>query len=361
MQPNQPAQTGARGQRSILHSVALALSLVATTSGAMAQGCFRGINLSGAEFGEPGGVVGKDYTYPGEQTVRYFATKGFDTVRLPFLWERLQPVLNSELDAGELSRLAGAVELLRQHGMRVILDPHNYARYRGQVIGSADVPDVAFADFWGRLAAIYADAPDVSFGLMNEPHDLPAAQWLQSANAAIQAIRATGARNLVLVPGTAWTGAHSWESDGYGGANGTVMLGYVDPGNHSAFEVHQYFDDDFSGTKGNCARVEDAVTALTGFSDWLRRNGQRGYLGEFGIPREPACIKGLTDMVAVVEGNRDIWTGWSYWVAGDWWPDSEELNIQPTASGDRPQLRGLAPFLKDFSASSAVCPALEER
>src|SRR5690349_287603 len=99
--------------RSALRSTALALSLLATASGAMAQGCFRGINLSGAEFGDPGGTYSKDYTYPSEQTVRYFVNKGFDTVRLPFLWERLQPVLNGDFDADEVVRLQGAVDLLR--------------------------------------------------------------------------------------------------------------------------------------------------------------------------------------------------------------------------------------------------------
>lgn len=346
--------------RSALRSSALVLSLLATTSGAMAQGCFRGINLSGAEFGDPGGIYSKDYTYPSEETVRYFVNKGFDTVRLPFLWERVQPELNGAFDQEEVGRLKSAVDLLRQYGVRVILDPHNYAQYRGKFLG-VDVPESALADFWGKLAALYKDAPDVTFGLMNEPYQITAAQWLVSANAATAAIRAAGAKNLILVPGTSWTGAHSWESDGYGGANGTVMLGYVDPGNNSAFEVHQYLDDDFSGTKNNCSRGADAVAALERFTEWATKHGHRAFLGEFGVPAEPQCIKALSDMVAVMEDNRDIWVGWTYWVAGDWWPESEELNIQPTASGDRPQLKGLSPFLKDFSASSSVCPALKRR
>ncbi|HBF28585.1 MAG TPA: cellulase, partial [Rhizobium sp.] len=59
--------------------------------------------------------------------------------------------------------------------------------------------------------------------------------------------------------------------------------------------------------------------------------------------------------------NRDLWVGWSYWVAGDWWSASEPLNIQPTAAGDRPQLAGLKPYLMDFSASSSTCPALRSQ
>jgi len=324
-----------------------------------AQPCFRGINLSGAEFGEPGGVVGTDYVYPSDPTIDYFAKKGFTSVRLPFLWERLQPSLRGELDAEELSRLKESVSKLKAAGLRVVLDPHNYARYHDAVIGSAEVSSDDFADFWGRLARQFANDPDITFGLMNEPHDMPAEQWLDAANAALARIRGERADNLVLVPGTAWTGAHSWQGGQYGTSNADVMLGVVDPVDNFAYEVHQYFDEDFSGTKENCSRATDAVMAIETFTRWLREHGKRGYLGEFGVPREEACVFALADMVDVVESNRDLWVGWAYWVAGDWWPESEALNVQPTGQGDRPQLKGLSKALKDFSAAGSSCPALE--
>lgn len=324
-----------------------------------AQPCFRGINLSGAEFGEPGGVVGTDYVYPSDPTIDYFAKKGFTSVRLPFLWERLQPSLRGELDAEELSRLKESVSRLKAAGLRVVLDPHNYARYHDAVIGSAEVSSDDFADFWGRLARQFANDPDITFGLMNEPHDMPAEQWLDAANAALARIRGERADNLVLVPGTAWTGAHSWQGGQYGTSNADVMLGVVDPVDNFAYEVHQYFDEDFSGTKENCSRAADAVAAIETFTRWLREHGKRGYLGEFGVPREETCVSALADMVDVVESNRDLWVGWAYWVAGDWWPESEALNVQPTAQGDRPQLKGLSKALKDFSAAGSSCPALE--
>lgn len=339
---------------------ALLAGLMAVAGPAQAaQPCFRGINLSGAEFGEPAGVVGTDYVYPSNATIDYFAKKGFTSVRLPFRWERLQPKLRGELDADELGRLKDSVARLKAVGLRVVLDPHNYARYRDAVIGSAEVSSDDFADFWGRLARQFANDPDVTFGLMNEPHDMPAEQWLDAANAALARIRGERADNLVLVPGTAWTGAHSWQGGYYGTPNAEVMLGVVDPVDNFAYEVHQYFDDDFSGTKETCSRAADAVAAIETFTRWLREHGKRGYLGEFGVPRDAACISALADMVAVVEGSRDLWVGWAYWVAGDWWPESEALNIQPTEQGDRPQLKGLSPALKDFSAAGSSCPALE--
>ncbi|MFT4185246.1 MAG: glycoside hydrolase family 5 protein [Rhizobium sp.] len=326
---------------------------------AEAAPCFRGINLAGAEFGEGRHDYGKDYIYPSGETIAHFAVLGFTSVRLPFLWERLQPALEHPFDAPEEKRLKAAVAAIKQSGMGVVLDPHNYARYGGKPVGSTAVPDKAFADFWGRLAKLFANDPDVTYALMNEPHDISAMQWLKSANAATAAIRKAGAKNLVLVPGTAWTGAHSWRSDAYGGANATVMTGFVDAGRNFAYEVHQYLDGDFSGTKGSCERGADAVAALEDFTLWLRNRGARGYLGEFGAPAGAACIAALKDMVGVIEANRDVWTGWAYWAAGDWWPKDEPLNIQPSDGRDKPQLQALLPVLKDRSKAALTCPSLE--
>ncbi|MCM2294738.1 glycoside hydrolase family 5 protein [Allorhizobium sp. BGMRC 0089] len=334
-------------------------ALVVSTHAAMAgESCLRGINLSGAEFGRIGGVANKDYAYPSSETIRYFSQKGFNTVRLPFKWERLQPKLNGTFNADELARLDQSVKTIEADGMRVILDPHDYGRYDDRPIGGPDVPVAAFADFWGRLARHYAGDPSMIFGLMNEPHDMPASQWLKAVNAALSAIRAAKADNLVLVPGVAWTGAHSWQSEAYGGANATVMLGVKDEAQHYAYEVHQYFDRDFSGTSPDCSRADDAVKAIGQMTDWLRQNKVHGFLGEFGASAAPACVAAIKAMAGVVEDNHEQWIGWAYWVAGDWWPPSEPLNIQPTASGDRPQLQGLKPYLEDFSAASSDCPSL---
>src|SRR5574340_1277466 len=108
-------------------AVAATAVFLAAWPGQATEACFRGINLSGAEFGEPPGTAGKDYVYPSNETIDYFASKGFTSVRLPFLWERLQPRLEAELDAAELTRLVETVERLRDRGLRIVVDPHNYA------------------------------------------------------------------------------------------------------------------------------------------------------------------------------------------------------------------------------------------
>src|SRR5258708_35814161 len=104
-----------------------------------------GINLCAAEFGQSTlpGKLGKHYTYPTTQELDYYHRKGLDLIRFPFRWERVQRAINGPLDPEELNRMDAFVAACRQRGMKVILDPHNYARYYGKLIGSPDGPPPA--------------------------------------------------------------------------------------------------------------------------------------------------------------------------------------------------------------------------
>lgn len=303
--------------------------------------CYHGVNISGAEYGDAAGVYGTNYTYPSERTVQYFAQKGMNIVRLPFRWERLQPLLGNALDETELSRLDEAVELIRSHNMSVVLDPHNFGYYGEVRMMSEGLTAADFANFWTRIAIEFANQDDVFFGLMNEPHDIPTDKWLTSANEAIAGIRATGANNLILVPGTNWSGASSWENPFTGGSNADLMAKVKDPFDNFAFEVHQYMDEDFSGTHDSCPQAKQAEEALSNFTRWLKNNSFRGVLGEFGGSASEECLAGLQAMINVMDSAPEQWLGWTYWAAGDWWPEDEANNIQPTAKGDRPQLAAI--------------------
>ncbi len=308
--------------------------------------CFRGVNLSGGEYGEKGGIYGTNYIYPSEKTVHYFAAKGMNAVRLPIKWERLQPVLFERLDGRELDRLNETVRMIRKAGMTVILDPHNFGQYEKKTIATETVPKPALADFWTRLAAEYSGDSGVVFGLMNEPYDIKAPDWLEAANLAIAAIRNVKAENLILVPGTIWSGAYTWSKDIPGGSNATVMQGVKDPLDHYAFEFHQYQDGDMSGTHDTCERAGDAVQGLEQVSEWLRQHGKRGLLGEFGGSKDKACLAGLKAMTGTLAKDSDVWIGWTYWAAGEWWPETEALNIQPRSEKTPPQLAALKEALK---------------
>ncbi|MFO0564959.1 MAG: glycoside hydrolase family 5 protein [Polyangiaceae bacterium] len=308
------------------------------------------MNLAGAEFGEGNlpGTYGTHYTYPTNAELDYFVGKGMDTFRVPFRWERLQHAKTGALDATELGRLDAVVAYATGKSANVILDPHNYARYFGGVVGSAGVSNADFGDFWGKLAAHYKSNPRVIFGLMNEPHDLPTEQWLAAANAAIAAIRGAGADQLVLVPGNAWTGAHSWTQNWYGTANSQVMGGIVDSKNNYAFELHQYLDADYSGTQASCQSATIGSQKLADVTAWLKSKGKKGFLGEVAGGNNATCQAAIGDMLTYMKQNQDVWMGFTWWAAGPWWGNYmftlEPKNL-PSSPVDAPQLAWLAPFL----------------
>ncbi len=330
---------------------------------------YTGVNLSGAEFGESQlpGSYGSHYIYPNAAEIDYYVDKGMNLFRIPFRWERLQRTLSAPLDATELARLDAVVAFATASGAHVILDPHNYARYQGNLVGSPSVPYSAFADFWSRLAAKYKNNPRVMFGLMNEPHSMPTEQWVVAANAAIAAIRAAGAGNLILVPGNAWTGAHSWSDSWYGTANAVAMQSIVDPADNFAFEVHQYLDGDSSGTSAAVASPTIGSQRLASFTQWLRAHGYKGLLGEFAVASSSIGSGGsqigdeaLHDMLGHLDANDDVWLGWTWWAGGPWWGDYmftlDPLNLALPNEADRPQMSVMQPHV--LPEPTALLPGL---
>ena len=342
-------------------------------SACLAQLWYTGVNLSGAEFGNtptPGnlGTDGTDYTFPTDAEVDYFISKGMNAFRVPFRWERLQPTLDGPLNSAYFTQLNNLVQYATSHGANVILDPHNFARYYPDpnnfesstqgLIGSASVPDSAFANLWSQLATDYKGNNHVIFGLMNEPNTMPTEQWVTAANAGIAAIRSAGASNLVLVPGNAWTGASSWNDNWYGTPNATAMLSIVDPGHNYAFEVHQYLDADGSGNSPTIYNNDPniGVERLTQFTQWLTDHNLRGFLGEFAVANStmgtgPGQIgeATLTNMLNYMQANSSAWLGWSWWAAGPWW-GNYQFTLEPTNLGtpqqtDQPAMTVLQPHL----------------
>ncbi|RST32320.1 glycoside hydrolase family 5 protein [Sphingomonas ginkgonis] len=331
-------------------TAALALGAVGGSAGAQgAAGAplrYTGVNLSSAEYNADKlpGEAGKDYVYPGTGTAAPFLAAGMNAVRVPVLWERLQPQPMGPLDPAELGRLDTAVRELGAFQLFVI-DIHNYARYRGKLL-AAD--DRSLTDLWHRLAEHYRGNDRVAFGLMNEPHDISALDWRAIAERSVAAIRSAGARNLVLVPGTSWSGGHSW-TIGNEGSNAAAFAGFRDPGNRFAFDIHQYLDADSSGTKKECAGAKVGRERLAAVTAWMRREHAVGWLGEFGASSEPTCLAALGDMLQYMQSNGDAWLGWTYWAGGDWW-GSYPLSIQPEGGRDKPQMGVLKRYLKGAAA-----------
>lgn len=316
-----------------------------------AQSYYYGVNLSCAEFGSSNipGVYGKDYTYPSPNSFNYYKNNGLTLIRLPFLWERLQPALNGAIDASELGRIDTVVAGARTRGMKVILDPHNYARRSvsgvGYVIGTSQVPVSAFADFWKKVADHFKNETALwAYGLMNEPHDVGAYSWFASAQAAIDSIRTVDMTHAILVPGNDWCSGDRWP------ISSDTMKNIRDPANNVVFEAHQYFDSDASGTYAQTYDASGAtptigVNRIKHFVDWCAQNKKRGFVGEYGIPGNDARWNAVLDNFLSYLNSNAI--GGTYWAGGPWW-GSYALSVEPANNTDKPQMA----ILKKYSGGT---------
>jgi len=298
---------------------------------------YRGVNLSGAEFGTsrlPGKIY-FNYIYPREEEVDFFHQEGMNTFRVPFRWERIKHEAYGDLDREELKRLKKITDQITSRGRNIILDVHNYASYYGDKIGSNELPIAAFSDLWEKLAEEFKHNDNVFFGLMNEPSKMKTEVWFEAANAAIASIRNTGSDNLILVPGNGYSGASSWSSSWYGTPNSEVMINIKDPKNNFIYEVHQYFDAYSVGNSDQCVDDQIGVRRLAKYTEWLRENKKKALLGEFGAADNLVCLAALDNTLNFMEENKDVWQGWTYWSAGPWWgnymfelPKEDSLKLQ---------------------------------
>jgi endoglucanase len=267
---------------------------------------FKGVNIAGAENYYPSPTP-YDYIYPGNMELDYFRRKGMGLIRMPVLIRRLQPASYGPLDPigrtdepavsgsmpgtqTNLEEIKRVLDYAFSKNMYVVIDAHDYGYIFDTVanvsrqIGSDPEGTAQFVDWWSRIAAKFMNYPNVIFGLMNEPNTQTPADWKTGAVAAINAIASVTALRWVFVPGTAWTGGHSWVS----GGNGAAWVGYVPPtGLKIAFEMHEYLDFDFSGTHPVCAAY--GASPMTDATTWGRTNGYKIFIGEVGWSQDASC------------------------------------------------------------------------
>jgi endoglucanase len=303
---------------------------------------YPGVNLSGGEYsqGKAGAKLYTDYVYPNRDQMKYYASKGMKTVRIPFDANRLQPVRNGALSTQELGYLNDVITIANENKLIVILDPHNYGTLRDELgdekllgtVGGMDKSNLA--DLWSKIAVAMAAKPDVIFGLMNEPYMQTPEEWRVVAEASVKAIRATGSKHKIFVQGTSWTGAHSWISSG----NAAAWVGFTDI--NFAFEIHQYLDIDSSGTHDNCiGGKSETVIKVT---EWARLHKFDLFLGEIGWANNTVCSDEGTKLMKYLSANNDVWIGYTYWAAGPWLGEYM-FTIEPTgtvaAPVDREQMK----------------------
>ncbi|MCW2284553.1 endoglucanase [Rhodoblastus acidophilus] len=294
-----------------------------------------GVNLSGAELNPGRDRINFDYVVPTIAEIRHFRRQGLRVFRIPVLMERLFVISadgGQAMPSDDWRALVALIDDAATADAEIIVDFHQFGRTREGLIGRDAAATRSFVLAWASAAMALRDKPNVIFGLMNEPHEQTAAEWLGAANAAIAAIRKAGAKQLVLAPGSYWSGAHSWTVTD----NAAVMKKLEDPADNFAYEVHQYLDGDSSGGSPNVTPGAGA-TRLAAFTEWARREKARGFLGEFGFSSSPQALAEARALVGYMARNRDVWLGWTYWAAGPWWGDYM-FSIEPKDGRDKPQL-----------------------
>lgn len=301
-----------------LISASLAAS-AASFAGCLDQARLTGVNLSGAEFNSTKlpGTVYKDYTYPTDAELTYIAGQGANVIRFPFRWERVQRTPFGALDADELKRMKATVTKANTLGLCVILDAHNYAKYGAKVLKDDTTLQSSLVDFWVRMSSEFNNPTGVAFDLMNEPNNMPLADWAVLAKRLLAELRKVGNTNLIFIAGGKYSGVHDWFSLQNGVSNATAFADLRDPLNRSIIEVHQYPDNDYSGTGTSCRPPDEFNDKFTKLADWATSNRQQLFLGEFGMPPNADCLKTLDRFLSLAANSP--WKGWTYWAAGGWW------------------------------------------
>jgi endoglucanase len=226
----------------------------------------HGVNRSGTEFmcfENPGGFFDGPSDAASVQTIKSWTN--VNVVRLPLnedCWLGLKDGLNpAYVGANYRSAISSYVNLLTANGLYTILDLH-WAASGTELANFGETPEFPngrnpypMADrqwspqFWGSVADAFKDNPAVIFDLYNEPYpdnnQDSVAAWTclrdggtcggMSFQAAgmqelVDAIRATGARNLIMVAGVGWAGIMS------------QWLSYkpIDPYGQLAASTHRY-------------------------------------------------------------------------------------------------------------------------
>lgn len=319
---------------------------------------YRGMSISGLEF-TPGtfpGTLNTHFFAPALADFQYMATKGFNLVRLPFRWERVQPTLGGALDTTHLNLIKQAINDARTVGIPVMLDVHNYGGYYvagvEHKINDGTVTYAHFADLWSRLSSEFKNDSNVwGYGLMNEPESMPVptttanynttATWTLAARAALAAIRATGDTKHITVCLDRFGGIQQFTP--YYGANPSVWVTDTISGK-LWIEGHHYFDNDYSGVyttpewgSGSQRSIYDSPNILLTVSSWAQSKGVGFMLGEVGVPNyDERWLSQLNDLYRIAD---QYGVAVQYWAMGVYYGSVTTCHPLNNYTEDRPVMK----------------------
>jgi endoglucanase len=159
------------------------------------KGINLGNRLEAPNEGDWGGtILAEDFPF--------IARRGFDHVRIPIRFSGHALTASPyTIDAAFFSRVDTVLDQAAAANLAVVVDMHAYDDLASNVDANRD----RFVALWKQVAARYQSRPDtVAFELLNEPNTQLDTTWNDVMLPAIQAIRATNPRRLLIVDSVFW-------------------------------------------------------------------------------------------------------------------------------------------------------------
>ena len=159
------------------------------------KGINLGNRLDAPNEGDWGGIIQAE-DFP------FIAARGFDHVRIPIRFSGHALAASPyTIDAAFFSRVDTVLDQAAAANLAVVMDMHAYDDLASNVAAQRD----RFVALWTQIAARYQSRPDtVAFELLNEPNSQLDTTWNDVMLPAIQAIRATNPRRLLIVDSVFW-------------------------------------------------------------------------------------------------------------------------------------------------------------
>ena len=311
----------------------------------------RGINLSEwfAQVYDPKGYTKEHLeTWTTAEDIALIQRMGFDHVRLSI---NPQPMWHSnhadELPADYLSYLDGAVKLILDHGLALILDIHPDGDFKSKLAHDDQFVE-QFSDFWRALARHYSssDPNRVFFEILNEPELTDRYRWYGVQAKLAAAIREGAPQHTIIAAGARWSddddllfleplrdpnviynfhfyephifthqgatwGVNSWHFL-HGLAYPSTMenaqrTASLEPEAANQLPVIRYALDHW-----DASRVDAEITQVAA---WAQQRGLVITCNEFGVYRKadaPDRARWLTDVRSTLEKHNIGWTMWDY-------------------------------------------------
>jgi|GEM_PF-1202361 len=191
-------------------------------------------------------------------------------------------------------------------------------------------------DWWKAMAVKYKNNPYVWFNIANElGWDQVDPQWLSNYKTVVEAIRSTGAQNIIVIDGATWgqDAGKSGSGDVQVSDSAILSMGEElkasDPTGNLAFSIHLYGYMDYDNGK------------LDRFVEQVRAKGLCLMLGEYGSKKDGSYListkngmrisdrLGLTKFVWHWDGGDDWELTTADWTGGGGWGSDRTDGTKP--------------------------------